>query len=69
MLDVRVGSLVAHRLQALRRRDVPGLFDRDHDCRLLIGLEHVDADRGVLDLLERVPYELADTLAVEPDLE
>jgi hypothetical protein len=69
VFDVRVRSLVAHRLQALRRRDAPGLFDRDHDRRLLVGLEHVDADRSVLDLPERVPYELANTLAVEPDLE
>ena len=69
VLQVCVRSLVAHRLQALGGGDSAGLLDRDHDCRLLAGFEHVNPDRSVLETSERMPYEVTNALVIETEVE
>src|SRR5512132_1618649 len=66
---MRVGSLVADRLQALGRFDSASRPDRDHHRRLTVGLEEIDADRGILGLTKRMPDQGSHALAVETDVE
>jgi hypothetical protein len=49
MLEVGVGSLIADRLQPLRRRHAGGFFNGHHHGGVIVCLEDVDADGCVLD--------------------
>ena len=65
VLEVSVGSLVAHGLQPLRRAYISRRLDGDHDRRVLNGFEAVDAHRCVVEVAERVSNERYDAFAVE----
>ena len=69
VLQVCVGSLVAHGLQPLRRGYLSRRLDGDHDRRLLIGFEDVDAHRCVVEAAECVSNERNDAFAVETGIE
>jgi hypothetical protein len=69
MLEVRLGSLVTNRLQALRRRDPGGLSHGDHHDRHGILLEDVDADGGMLNTSKRAPNQPSDALVVQSSVE
>src|SRR5262249_14795250 len=69
MLQVGLRRLVRDRSEALRRREVCRRPNGDHDRRLLVRLEDIDAQRRLLAASEGMPHESPHSLAVELSVE